>query len=499
MRFGIHTVILLLISTLISVAGAQPQNYSREATQILASTHTRGGLIVHLGCGQGKLTAALRANDSYLVHGLDANIQNIDKTRQNIQSLGLYGEVSFDRLYGDRLGYIDNLVNLIVVEDPHTVPMDEVMRVLAPNGTACLKKGDNWTKVTKPRSKEIDEWTQYLHDPTNNAVAHDTKIDQPRHMQWVGGPKWSRHHDHMSSSSAIVSSGNRNFYIFDEGSQSSILLPSEWFLIARDAFNGKILWKRPIKSWHTQLWRLKSGPAQLPRRLVAVGDKVYATLSLDASVTALDAATGKTIRTYPETDATEEILLSDGVLYLVVNKSLTQQPADPEQHEYRLSEGKRWIMAIKAQTGETLWKKQWKWVVPVILTVDKNRVFFFDGERIVCLDSSNGKTIWTGESPPSGYRSPEDILVVGGLVWTDSHMWGRDRDDFPKHEWGVFTGRDPHTSQVKSQFPPVLAPLLLGLRPALGIRCWWLLQGGSLCCIRPTAGVQRLNHLWIQP
>jgi outer membrane protein assembly factor BamB len=390
--------------------------------------------------------------------------------------------------------------------------MDEIKRILAPEGMSLIRKGDGWDKVTKPRPKEIDVWTHYLHDPTNNAVAHDTMIDQPRHMQWVGGPKWSRHHDHMSSSSAIVSSGNRNFYIFDEGPKSSILLPSEWYLIARDAFNGKILWKRSIKSWHTQLWKLKSGPAQLPRRLVAVDDTVYATLSLDDPVTALDAATGKTIRTYNDTDATEEILLSNGVLYLVVNKSPTQQPMDPKQHDYRLRESERWIMTIKAQTGEILWKKQWKWVVPVTLTVDKGQVLFFDGEKVVCLNSSNGheqwqseqlgrrlslpsyfaptlvsyegvvlfsgsdtgstdyhvdngktltalnastgKKIWTAESPPSGYRSPEDILITGGLVWTDSHMWGRDRDDFPKHEWGVFIGRDPRTGEVKSQFPP---------------------------------------------
>ena len=40
-------------------------------------------------------------------------------------------------------------------------------------------------------------------------------------------------------------------------------------LIARDAFNGTVLWKQPIPSWHNHLWPLKSGPTQLARRLVA--------------------------------------------------------------------------------------------------------------------------------------------------------------------------------------------------------------------------------------
>jgi outer membrane protein assembly factor BamB len=511
-QFPAGSALLLLLLILTSLAFGQPAQYKQKAAEILESTGVRGGLIVHIGCGDGRLTAALCANDSYLVQGLDSNARNVEKARQNVQEFGLYGRVSIDRLRGDILPYIDNLVNLIVVEDSHSIPTDELMRVVAPEGTAYIEKGGTWTRVVKARPREIDEWTHYLHDPTNNAVANDTKVDEPRHMQWLGGPKWSRHHDHMSSSSAIVSSAGRNFYIFDEGPNASIQLPSKWFVIARDAFNGKILWKRRIEKWHTQLWPLKSGPAQLPRRIVAIGDTVYVTLSLDAPLSALDAQTGETIRTYSGTDATEEMLFSDGVLYLVVDKSPTQQPLDPRQHNRRLSEQEKWIMAVRAKTGEILWKKQCRWVVPVTLTVDRSRVLFFDGERVICLNrsngneqwqsaqlgrrlslpsyfaptlvayedvilfsgsdtgstqyhvdngktltalnASNGKTIWTAESPPSGYRSPEDILVAGGLVWIDSHMWGRDRDDSPTYEWGVFTGLDPRTGEIKSQFPP---------------------------------------------
>jgi hypothetical protein len=108
------------------------------------------------------------------------------------------------------------------------------------------------------------------------------------------------------------------FYIFEESPRASILIPPQWYLYARDAFNGTLLWKRPIQRWHEHMWPLKSGPAVLPRRLVALGDKVYATLNIDAPLSELDAATGKTLRTYEDTAVTEEILLSDGVLFVVV-------------------------------------------------------------------------------------------------------------------------------------------------------------------------------------
>ena len=69
----------------------------------------------------------------------------------------------------------------------------------------------------------------------------------------------------MASMSAMVSAGGRVYYIFDEGPTASVILPAKWSLIGRDAFNGVVLWKRPIDSWHPHLYPLKSGPASLPR------------------------------------------------------------------------------------------------------------------------------------------------------------------------------------------------------------------------------------------
>ena len=245
---------------------------------MLEAAGFQGGLIVHLGCGDAELIAVLATADANcLVQGLDRDPQAVQRARQAIIGQGLYGRVSIDQWTGPRLPYIDNLLNLLIVEQPGDVSRDEILRVLAPQGVACVKAGDGWTKTVKPRPAEIDEWTHYLYDAAGNAVSHDTVVGPPRHCQWVGGPRWSRHHDHMASMSAMVSAAGRVFYIIDEGSTASIRLPSKWSLVARDAFNGVILWKRPIEGWNTQLWPLKSGPAQMPRRLVAVGNEVYVT------------------------------------------------------------------------------------------------------------------------------------------------------------------------------------------------------------------------------
>jgi len=60
-RFLTKLVLVLWILFTLSVGIAQPSGYDRRAKQILNATNVKGGLIVHIGCGDGKLTAALRA------------------------------------------------------------------------------------------------------------------------------------------------------------------------------------------------------------------------------------------------------------------------------------------------------------------------------------------------------------------------------------------------------------------------------------------------------
>ncbi len=498
------------------------------ATGLLEAAGVSGGLIVHLGCGDGRLTASLGSGPGRLVHGLDVDPQSVRAARERIRSVGRYGAVSVDRLVGPRLPYIDNLVNLVVAQELGEVAPDELTRVLAPNGVALVAvkgepaaaiqgekveiAGTTWTRIVKPRPAEIDDWTHYLHDAGGNAVSQDEVVGPPRHLQWVGSPRWARHHDHMSSFNAMVSAGGRLFYVFDEGPTSAIQLPPRWSLVARDAFNGCILWKRRIDPWQIHLWNLKSGPAQLPRRLVAVDDTVYVPLGLDKPLSALDAATGRTLRTFPETEATEEVVFSEGVLFVVVNDEPTARPWSTVPRYETIAqvraESERWawdapprsLVALEAQTGKVLWKARTP-VAPLTLAADGARVLLHDGDRVVCLDRTNGQrqwssqpiaraepmrswfaptlvvqddvvlfaggekivrhrggqdsmtaldartgeVLWTAEHPPSGYDSPEDVLVVDGLVWTAPMTNRRDT--------GEFTGRNLRTGEVERKFP----------------------------------------------
>jgi outer membrane protein assembly factor BamB len=493
MRFPLAVCLPLLLLT-----AASPED---EARKLLDLAGTRGGFVVHLGCGDGALTPGLRPGEGFQVHALDRDPARVERARAAVRAKGAYGPVSVDLLRDARLPYIDNLVNLVVAEDLAGVSMDEILRALAPRGVALVRKDGAWTKTVKPVPPTIDDWTHYLHDATGNPTANDTEIGPPRHLQWLGSPRWSRHHDRMASMSALVSEAGRLFYVMDEGSRVSILLPPQWRLIARDAFNGVVLWKREIPDWQDHLWPLKSGPTMLARRLVAVGGRVYVPLGFAAPLSALDAATGETVRTYEGTKSTEELVVSGGTIFALVNPGESELAAYAPLKsvgdqgrvatEFTWNRKPRRIVALDAADGRLLWARD-QVVAPLSMQADGKRVYVHDGERVVALDRADGrqvwaeesgkrgatpfhqgvrvmvyegvlltkatdrtlrafdpatgKLLWSAEAPPGGYQSPEDLLAVGGLVWTAPTTSTRDS--------GVFTGRDPRTGQVKIEFPP---------------------------------------------
>jgi len=375
-----------------------------SAEDILQTTGTAGGLVVHLGCGDGKLTAGLRASDSYLVHGLDTDPDQVAAAREHIRSAQLCGKVSVDTFDGRQLPYVDNLVNLLVAEELGEVTREEVTRVLAPLGVAYI----GGEKTVKPWPKEIDDWSHFLHDATGNAVAHDRVVAAPKHLQWIGGPLWSRSHEYDSSLCAMVSSRGRLFYIFDEGPTGIVdkRIPDRWTLIARDAFSGVILWKRKIplwgwKAWRTEMenidWRTMRSqrlnlPLGAPRRLVAVGDRVYVTLGYHAPVTELDAATGETLRTYAATERTDEIICTNGTMVLLA-RPIGKIAEAPQPLT---------IQAIDIGTGTRLWEIEAPAIVAMSLAMSGQNVLFHSGKSVVCVDAASGKRRW--QTPAAGAR-----------------------------------------------------------------------------------------------
>lgn len=415
------------------------------ADAILAATGVRGGLVVHLGCGDGTLSAAL-GRERLLVHGLATDSAAVDAARKTIADHATsYGPVSIDLLSGNRLPYVDELVNLIIAEEPLPVSRAEIDRALAPGGVAYIKGASGWTTSTKPWPKDIDDWSHYLHDASNNAVGNDTRVGPPRHMHWLSDPPYCRSHEFNSSISACVTAEGRMFYIIDEGiiGLPDLRLPSRWALVGRDAFSGVFLWKHPMPKWGYREWNTRglwSTPLTLPRRLVTDGTRVFATLGYDSPISVIDAPTGKILRTLDGSAGTDEMILSDGVLLaatreelMIASEAETQAPAAPAKgkakqaqkqkklnpHELTVSKpGPAALIAFDAASGRRLWGRPAEPINILTPAAHRGKVCFHNESAIICLDLKTGRELWTADCPPHAKtrRHSRGTLVMQGDV-----------------------------------------------------------------------------------
>jgi len=418
--------VLLTVCLLSCTAQAKKIDAITLAKEILDTTGVQGGIVVHLGCGNGKLTAALRVSNRYTVHGREADPAKVAEARNYIRAKGIYGPVSVERFSGPVLPYTDNLINLIVVQSTGKVPMDEVMRVLAPGGVACVHRNGKWRNFAKAWPDNIDQWTHFLHDASNNAVAGDSVVGPPRSLQWVAPPLWLRSHETPSGIQSPVSSNGRLFYIFDEGliGITDERLPDRWSLVCRDAFNGKLLWKRPLETWGWRQWSLERWqgkdwttlramrtdvPAENQRRIVADGNRLYTTLHYRSPMSILNAATGDIIATVEATWGTSEILVSDGIAV-----AYTRQVQDSAARRRGAKDvAGAALFAVHGRTGNVLWDKQISQIRPLALAIDNGRIIYLSGKDLVALDLKDSHELWRVQPKRT---TPRTLLAVSNVI-----------------------------------------------------------------------------------
>lgn len=417
-------------SGVLSAAAAE----ALSASGILKATGVQGGLVVHLGCGDGKTTASLLNGDGFLVQGLDVGGENVAAARRHIRSLGHCGRISIEALDGKRLPYADDIVTLMLVESGLHVSTEEIARVLAPRGIVLFRNPApafpgwtgpvvaGWTAYCKPVPNDIDEWTHYYQGPNNNPAANDTRVGFPRHLQWDAEPDWAHHHQATRGIESIVSAKGRLIYLVSEGEASmGDTLPERWVLVARDAFNGVILWKKAVESFdYGEMWSADAQPGKefypkqrkrQSRRLVAVGDRVYFTFGMDAPVSILDAATGKTLKVLEHTQHCGEVVYFKDRLFVTIR--------DTKEVESRNS-----IRALDPSTGNVLWESEKYNGFPgyhpqhdnLTMTVGEDRLFFLDENRMVCLNLEAGKQVWKSEFANPKPRANTDIAAASRLA-----------------------------------------------------------------------------------
>ncbi len=511
MRRAMAVLLPAFLMTFSMAAGAE------RGAEIVKASGVRAGLIVHLGVTDGKLTAGLSGGGKFLVHGLASDAAAVERARKHIRSRGLYGKVSVERGSFKKLPYADRLVNLIVAEDAagmlaKGLSLAEVARVLAPGGVALLGGkvpaaklsaagmgkaetvdiSGTWTKSVKPRPKAMDEWTHWRHDATGDCTSGDTLIGPPARLRWIDGPMRGR--SHSDRPRAAVSAGGRNFYIVCEGTPY-LGVPRRPVLICRDAYNGLVLWKRPVAVEFTKretavYIKWLKGEAKrfslrdwtnyhalrlpLPQRaMVATPDRVYAVIESGGPLVAIDAATGKTLKTY-DGPSPSEVLHHDGKLLLVAKRGARCLAAADGRQLWSLDEPvkdaviadgqaffmglTKWppeVLSVSLADGAKRWRastaklREWpakpfkKFSLDLIMHAGGALIFAGAAKNrngaIDAISAKNGAHLWSKRGASKGRIGPT-AFRLGGLVWYSGKGQGYGNN---------WMGLDPTSGAVK--------------------------------------------------
>jgi len=408
----------------------------QQTTQLLNQTGIKGGLLLHLGCGDGIMSSEFYSvYDRFLVHGLDFDASGIVTAQENIRNRGNYGRVSAEYWNASVLPHGENVVNLAVVESFNGISVSEIVRVLAPQGIGMLSLSagftestlrnslsnagiaqadrvdvaGSWLRFEKPRPSNIDDWGHWKANASGTMVSKDTKVGYPKRIQWVAGPRWARHHEAAPTIQATVTANGKLYYILDESPVSvPKVIEYRWTLVARDAFNGLELWRRPFPalSWGPEAWSNTADevfsnewtiPDNAPRRIVAYGDNLYITMGYrDVPILEIDGATGETLREIPNTSTCEDFVIHDGLLI---------------QH-YKSTQWAHNLGAIDLATGQTIWSTS-RITSFVQHAAYGDMVFALSSDQtigIIAYDLNTGAEIW--RSSGMTIKDPQDWIAV---------------------------------------------------------------------------------------
>lgn len=450
--------LVLLIALLLS---APEMPASEAAAKAIRAAGYSGGLVAQIGSDD---LALKELGERFHVRLLLSDAKAVDKAQSAIDRAGLQGRFTASIWDGQSLPFTDRVLNALVVAGTAEVPEAEAKRVVAPDGLLVSPSGTR----AMPWPESIDSWTHYLYDGSGNAVSKDREVGPPRSFRWWSEPRQSRSHNYPVSMQNLVTDRGRIFYmnddstpLFDEGGTTP-----DWNLYARDAFNGALLWSRPLEGFGLEqfedvvgqavpdyIWR---NPLSLNRRIVADGEVLYATLAYRGhTLSILDAASGKTLREIDAGGIVDEIVAEDGVIVCRVRSEIPmpddefkranawqfRKEAEEEGKHPRQIRQTRVLDILKNQSFERVMafaadgKRLWSYDAPQVgaqsLAIKDGRVLFHNYQALVCLDAKNGKPLWTYDNPADDRNAlflrnllGHLLIVDGKVLWASSLSGG---------------------------------------------------------------------------
>ncbi|MBM3888006.1 MAG: hypothetical protein FJ388_02645, partial [Verrucomicrobia bacterium] len=383
---------------------ALPLADGAEANAILKKTGIQKGICVVLGlpeAGHAGLVADLAKSSQLMIYFQSADANEVAQVKERADTAGVLG----DRVFAERgewksIGLADNLAGAILVAPAaeKSVSRAELLRVLHPQGKALLAGSE----ISKPFPLNTDDWRYPYHGPDNNPQSRDQVARAPYLTQFIAEPKF------CPSPAVTVAAGGRVFracgHLAHHANQNAMLNT----LQAINAYNGTILWQRP----------LKEGFMVLRNTFIATPETLY--VADDESCKLLDAATGR-LRdeiAVSEKDAGGAVwkwmALEKGVLYALIGGREFAAPVlraetfglggwpranwpgfDYPDPKTAWAQGQT-LLAVDTKTKKLLWQHRAQELVDGRAVCMKNgRIYFLSPKKfLACVRAATGDVLW---------------------------------------------------------------------------------------------------------
>ncbi len=399
LQFGIGCMLLILVG---AVHGTG--DFSEEIKSALDGIETKNDICVVLGLPKTQLRSLL--SEFVIERGLIVYFQSPDLNeaatmRRIAERRGFLGTRVFVE-EGDwkSIHLADNLAGTVFVSASarDSVSGKELLRVVYPGGTIVLGN----KKIIKPQVNNTDSWSHPHHGPDNNPQSTDQQARAPYLTQFLADPKF------CSMPEISVAAGGKVFRAFGHIAHKANQNETLNTLICVNAYNGMVLWKRP----------LKEGFMIHRNTMIATTDILF--MADDKSCKLIDTQTGqiKDEIVIPEGVADGPVwkwmALENGILYALIGGSEveihTQRSNRPglghwpwgmwEGHDYRNPKTNfgfgRTFVAINPSTKKILWNYSGEDYFDSRGVCMKNgRIYFYSPQKfLACLDTKTQSIAW---------------------------------------------------------------------------------------------------------
>ena len=386
--------------------------YEGAAKEIVGSLDSTKGYCLVLDCGQGRLAYEIAKRTEMKIIGLEKDAAKLRIAREKLAEAGLLGErvvvESWD--IDDLPPYFANLIvsDGMLSRGRRSAKDEQIDRVLRPyGGVSMLGKKRffsskiSWDKNVRGKLDGDGDWTHQYANSRNTACSADELVSGRLGMLWFGEPGPQEMVErHAKVASPLAKDGR----LFVQG---------EEMVLACDAYNGTLLWKRRIPG----AVRIR---ADVDSSNMTVSDDGLFIAAYDKCYR-LDPATGETVAEFDLPGDGENrrwgyVSVVGDVLFGTAGAELKQEYAStykedypdgdeeakwaqqragthwrhvtdfPTWENYLPSEGAKTtrtmvgdaLFAKNAKTGETLWSYEGSQIANITVTIADGKVFLTD-------------------------------------------------------------------------------------------------------------------------